>query len=259
MTAANPTVHIIAVHGNGGGSFRFRLLPHLLREASGSSPEVLLTPITLPGFEGMPLPPNPDMGTFVDAIAHEVADLRRRRPHDRVVLLGHGIGGSIVLDAISHRVVQPHGAILHAPVGARLERRLFPRLMRPRPVREAVRLAIGSRLAGAVGPRILFRGSVPRAYVKRFLAEYRRCDAFSVMFDLLTPRWFDELSIAETPTALLWGSEDRVLRSEHVAAFQSKLADQRTVIVDRWGHFPMIEQPLDYAARIADLACELVA
>lgn len=259
MTTTDTPIHIVAVHGNGGGSFRFKLLPHVLREATASRPPVRFTPITLPGFEGMPLPPSPDRGTFVGAIGNEVTDLRRRRPRDAVVLLGHGIGGSFVLDALAHRSIAADGAILHAPVGASLERRLFPRLMRPRAVREAVRLAIGSRLAGFVGPRVLFGGTVPPAYTRRFLAEYRRCAAFSVMFDLLTPQWFEGLEVSQTPTALLWGAEDRVLRSEHVAAFQSKLADHRTVIVDRWGHFPMIEQPLDYAARIADLACELVA
>lgn len=252
----DPTVHIVAVHGNGCGAFRFRMLPRVLREGSGSNPEVILTPITLPGFEGMPLPPDPDASTFVTAIANEIAHLRRHRPADRLVLLGHGVGGTLVLDAIARAKVEVAAAIVHAPAGPG---RPVPRLLRLRPVREAMRLAVGSRAAGALGPRLLFEGRVPRAYTKRFLAEYRRCEAFAVMFDLPTSEWFDRLPAIDTPTALVWGSADRIRTPDGVTAFEAKLGDHRTVIVEGWGHYPMIEQPVDYAARIAGLASELTS
>jgi pimeloyl-ACP methyl ester carboxylesterase len=108
-----------------------------------------------------------------------------------------------------------------------------------------------------VGGRLLLRG-VPADYVDRFFAEYRRCESFQPMFDLLDVDWFTGLEPVDLPGVLLWGDRDRVLTSGQAEAFERLLPSARTAIEPGWGHFPMIDDPDDYALRIATIARELV-
>ncbi len=240
-------VSVIAVHGNGGGGFRWERLPDPLADGVG------LDGITLPGFAGRPLPAGPvSMATFTDAIAEHV----EAHDHPRV-LLGHGIGGALALDAASHRPDLVDGLILHAPVGANLDERLFPRIMSARPIRRLAQSVVGARLTAALaGPR-LFDG-VPAEYGRRFLSEYRRAEAFGVMFDLLTAEWFDALPATAVPTTILWGDRDRVLRVGQADDLAARLSVVDRRIVTGWGHYPMIEQPDDYARVVAEVARALV-
>ncbi len=238
---------VIAVHGNGGGSFRWERLPDPLADG------VRLEGITLPGFAGRPLPDGVvSMATFTDAIAEHV----EVHDHPRV-LLGHGIGGALALDAVSRRPDLVDGLILHAPVGANLDERLFPRIMSARPIRWLAQAVVGSRItASLAGPR-LFDGPPPD-YGRRFLTEYRRAEAFGVMFDLLTAEWFDALPATTVPTTLLWGDRDRVLRVGQADDLAARLSTVDRRIVTGWGHYPMIEQPEDYADVVAEVARALV-
>ncbi|MEM8904418.1 MAG: alpha/beta hydrolase [Actinomycetota bacterium] len=238
---------IIAVHGNGGGSFRFeRLRPHV-------PGHVNFVAVDLPGFGGRPLPQRPaTMELLAGALRDEIA--AQAAP---VVVLGHGIGGSIALSALQD--VDVAGLVLHAPVAARLDTRWFPRLMRPTPVRAAVQRAISSAPARFIGRRLLFRdGDVPRSYVDRFLGEYRHAEAFADMFDLLTAEWFDGLEPLAIPTTILWGDGDRVLGADQATDLLRVVPDASTETVEGWGHFPMIEQPESYLSRIVDISRTLV-
>ncbi|MEM9035628.1 MAG: alpha/beta hydrolase [Actinomycetota bacterium] len=235
---------ILAVHGNGGGAFRFdRLHGHV-------PADVELLAIDLPGFGGRPLPERPaTMETLAGALSDEVAAV-----DGPVVVLGHGIGGSIALSALQGRD-DVAGLILHAPVAARLEQRWFPRLMRPAPVRAAVQWAISSLPARLLGRFVLFRrGDVPRSYVDRFLREYRRTEAFADMFDLLTAEWFESLEPLATPTVILWGEHDRVLGADQADELLRLVPGADVEHVAGWGHFPMVEQPEDYLDRVVELA-----
>lgn len=245
---AAPDLTVIAVHGNGGGAFRFSLLPRTLADG------VDLHAITLPGFEGVALPPGPvSVATFADALADEL-----RRVEGPRVVLGHGIGGSIALDALERNPGIAEGLILHAPVGARLDERLFPRIMSTPAVRTTVQWAISARLTRLVASRLLFRDAPP-GFTDRFLAEYRRCQAFGAMFEILTAEWFDALAPLDVPATVLWGEHDRVLGSDQAAEIEALVPGAERVVVPGWGHFPMIDDPDDYAKRVAEIARRLAA
>ena len=240
-------VTVVAVHGNGGGGFRFSLLPELL------APNVALRAVTLPGFGGRPLPSKPfSLTMLTDALADELETIPGRR-----VLLGHGIGGSIALQLLGDRADLADALILHAPVGAHLDTRLFPKVMARPAVRAAVQRIIAAAPTRLVASRLLFR-SAPQGFADRFLAEYGRCAAFGAMFDALTADWFDALEPVGLPAAIVWGERDRVLDVGHVAAFEALLPASRRIVVDGWGHFPMIDEPGAYAATIGTLVRELV-
>lgn len=245
-------VTIIAIHGNGGGAFRFSLVPDLPAPAT-------LSALTLPGFQGRALPPGPiDLSTFTDAVHAAIDDVRLERPDDAVVLLGHGIGGSVALDVVANDHTAADGLVLLSPVGVKLDERWFPKVMSKPAVRKAAKAIISSPVMQATAGRLLFKGA-PRPFAKRFLAEYANADAFEVMFDLLTAEWFDRLPEAKVPTAIVWGAKDRVLDVSHVEAYEAVIPDTRRVVRSEWGHYPMIEQPDDFATTIADVANELVS
>ncbi len=236
---------IVAIHGNGGGGFRFsRMAEHL-------PADIRLEAVTLPGFGGRPADPTLRTVTdYAEALWGEIADLPRP-----LILLGHGIGGSIALDLLQRQPID--GFILHAPVGTRLDERLFPKLMRPRLVRRIVRWGISSRVTRPLLRRRFFGGSVPRSYADRFLAEYGRAQSSGQMFDIITSSWWDQLQRSETPTVLLWGAEDRVLGADQLDDYRVLLPNHVVDVVPGWGHFPMASDPAAYTERVADWARRL--
>jgi pimeloyl-ACP methyl ester carboxylesterase len=249
MTGKTAPITVVAVHGNGGGASRFaRLDPQL-------ADDVELVALTLPGFGDLPADPN--LKTMADYADRLATLLPAERP---VVILGHGIGGSIALDLVSRRPGAVDGLILHAPVGAHLDTRLFPRLMSTDVVRNVIKRAISLRPLRPLLHRIFFPTGVPEPHRSAFFDGYRRAQAFTQMFDIITPEWFDALPpIADTPVTLLWGANDRVLKAGHTDQFTTKAVTATTEIIDDWDHFPMLEQPEHYAEVIAGLARDLAS
>ena len=241
------TVTVVAVHGNGGGAFRFSLLPDDLGDG------VRLHAITLPGFEGRPLgTDSPTMATYTDDLLATLDGI-----DGPTVVLGHGIGGSIALDALGRRPDAADGLVLHAIVGANLDERWFPRFMSRPAVRAGVQQAISSAPVRAVAGRLLFR-SAPQGFADRFLAEYRRAESFGPMFDLLTADWFDGLAEVPVPTMVLWGAKDRVLDVDQLEVIEALVPNRERRIEPAWGHFPMIDDPAGYARVVAEVARSLV-
>ena len=246
---------IVAVHGNGGGSTRFaRVAQHL---PAG----VRFEAIDLPGFNGVPVDPNL---SSVSDYADHLADLLDRIGENelleapRPIVLGHGIGGSIALDLASRRPGSMDGLILHAPVGADLDTRLIPRVMSTRPVRELARRLLSAKLTRPLWRQLTFPNGAPKADTDAFFEGYRNCASFGQMFEIINVEWFTGLApVAGVPTVLLWGEHDRVLKAGQTAGFAAKVPEARTVIEPGWDHFPMLEQPEEYARVVADLADEL--
>jgi pimeloyl-ACP methyl ester carboxylesterase len=106
--------------------------------------------------------------------------------------------------------------------------------------------------------RLLFSQPVPPATLDRFFDEYRHCAMFGQMFDLITPAWFSSLHPVGLPAALLWGERERVLTVDQLADYHALLPHALVRTVPSWDHFPMIEQPEEYAAEIVSLTRELV-
>jgi pimeloyl-ACP methyl ester carboxylesterase len=246
--AGRPTVTIVAVHGNGGGAHRFARVGPLMPA------DVRLAPITLPGFAQEPA--NRALRSLTDYAA-VLASMVAAEPRPRIVL-GHGIGGSIALELVQRQASLLDGLILHAPVGTRLDRRLFPRLMAIPGARRIGQHTLASRILRPVFRRILFSPSVPSAYLDRFFDEYGQCAVFGQMFDLITPTWFQGLHPSTLPAALLWGEAERLLGVDQVRDYQALLPKAIVRRVPGWGHFPMIEHPDQYAAEIAGLARAMV-
>ena len=239
---------IVALHGNGGGAFRFaRVEPHISARARFHA-------VTLPGFAA--LPRDPALGTLRDYATY-LRGLLVREPRP-LVLLGHGVGGSIALEFAQDFAPDIDGMILHAPVGTRLDLRLFPRLIGLPGARALGKWLFSSRPARPLLRRLLFSRSVPPAYIDRFFGEYRACSAFAQMFDLITPAWFRSLRPIRLPAALLWGERERILTVDQLDDYRALLPGCLSRIVPGWGHFPMIDRPEDNAREIVALAQEVI-
>lgn len=243
---------IVAVHGNGGGSTRFdRVATHF-----SAGPD--FAAIDLPGFNGVPADPSlTDVAAYADRLADLIDAHRSTGP---LVVLGHGIGGSIALDLASRRPDTMDGLILHAPVGADLDTRLFPKIMSTKPVREVIRRMISARPLRPIWRKAFFPIGAPRADTDTFFEGYRTCESFGQMFEIIDADWFDALEpVTDLPVTLLWGEHDRVLKSGQTEAVAAKAPNATRVIESGWDHFPMLEQPEEYARVIVRLADDLVA
>jgi pimeloyl-ACP methyl ester carboxylesterase len=240
---------LVALPGNGGGAFRFsRVRPYL-------PTSIQWVPLTLPGFAERPRDPHLQTMRDYARVIHELI-MPLSRP---LIGLGTGIGGSFWLEYLQHYPETLDGVIFHAPVGARLDRRRFPWLMRLPGMRSLGQTLISAPVLRPWWTRRLFRdgSAIPSEYLDRFFAEYRQTEAFGQMFDILTAAWFNSLDPIDRPAALIWGEHERVLSVDHLADYQRLLPQAIIRRVADWDHFPMIEQPEAYARVIADLAYQL--
>src|SRR5439155_17089636 len=118
---------LVLVGGNGSIEARFRrawpwlearFRPVVVELAGQGSRETAAIPDTLAGF--------------ADDLAAQIERVRVDRP---AVCYGHGVGGLVLAHAVQRLSSPPERLVLHAPVGAHLTRRRFPRLMACRPLR----------------------------------------------------------------------------------------------------------------------------
>ena len=239
---------VIALHGNGGGAHRYaRTAPHF-------DAGVALEALTLPGFAREPRDPAiRDLSGFAEHVAQAIASIPRPR-----MLLGHGIGGSIALEFVQRHAAEIDALILHAPVGARLDQRRFPALMRIPGARGTARRLLASRVFRPIWRRLFFDETVPRDYLDRFFSEYGSCTAFADMFDWITAPWFNGLEPVNTRTALVWGEREKILSPDHIADYTRLVPNHFVRRIPEWDHFPMIDRPEDYARVISDVARELL-
>jgi pimeloyl-ACP methyl ester carboxylesterase len=184
---------------------------------------------------------------FAEQILPHLDALERPR-----ALLGTGIGGSLALELLQRYPEQVDRLILHAPVGAHLDRRRFPKLMKAPGVGWLAQTLIGSPLLRPFWRRLFFETPLEEAFVKEFFEGYRRCQVFSQMFDLITHSWWCGLQPVTVPTVILWGGRERLLSPDQGSPFAQLLPNSRLEILPHWRHFPMIEQPLEFVRKVEE-------
>jgi len=68
------------------------------------------------------------------------------------------------------------------------------------------------------------------------------------------PKWFsmDDLLTCQTPTLLIHGRDDRVVPYEHSLILLSYIPNSRLVLLNRCGHWAMIEHPAEFNRLVID-------
>jgi pimeloyl-ACP methyl ester carboxylesterase len=68
------------------------------------------------------------------------------------------------------------------------------------------------------------------------------------------PKLRGRLHRIKAPTLVLWGDQDRIVSSDYGRAFAQGIPDARFELMGPSGHYPHIEQPAAFAARVAAFA-----
>lgn len=241
-------MNLLMLHGNGGAGARFQLFLEALHKSDAEINPVIPQ---LPGFEGRPLPKSGDYWSlFLKAIEDAIID----KLHEPWVFYGHGIGGSILLEWAARdwlmtngQSILPKQVILHGCIGASLEHRLFPKLMKPFLLRKFIHWLIYQPWLRRRWERklFLFPDRIPGAVRHQFFEDYRRCDAFTVLFDLINANWYRAVQkrVGEKAFYFLWGEKERVVAAKHLQYWRKDFPKATFDIVPEWDHFPMLDQP----------------
>jgi pimeloyl-ACP methyl ester carboxylesterase len=243
---------LLCLHGWGGTACDFLRLAEALRF------EMRIVAIDLPGTGGSE--PSGD-GTYPMSLFHRVIDdVRERLGIGRYALVGHSMGGKVSVTYLLQTPDPPEKLVLIAPYGFPGEEGPLAAWLARHP--HLVRL--GSRLNSEEHLRFFARHQVfhdprridPRSFecvLRSQLSEQGR-EALSVVTlehlgkDSLEPL----LPEVRMPTLLLWGKEDRVLRSRWAQEFHRLIPGSRLVLLPECGHQPMVEKAEETAALIRE-------
>ncbi|MDX1907243.1 MAG: alpha/beta hydrolase [Bacteroidia bacterium] len=250
--------HILVLHGNGGSRTRFEPALALL---ATEHPDIRVVIPALSGFDGRPLPDGVD---YWDLFLQETGQAMHPYEAEDWILYGHGIGGSLLMELAARRYTFPQGftirprrVILHGAIGASLDRRWFPRLMKPQWIRHLIRTLVASPALRPMWVKRLFLHPerIPADVRNRFFEDYGRCASFSVWFDLITDAWYQRIRplVRDEPFYLLWGERERVVASKYLPLWTADFPRATLDIMPGWDHFPMLDDPAGFVRKFVVL------
>ena len=238
---------ITAIHGNGGGGFRFDLARPLFPD------NINFHNPSLPGFDcNKKQTKKLTIKEYADWLADYISDVPRPN-----ILMGHGLGGVFVLEFLQKYSYLVDGVILHSIVGANLNKRIFPKLMKLPMVAFLIKNLIASPAFRPIISRKFFQNKIDSNYEKLFFQAFGKCEVFENMFQIINYSWFKSLSKIHLPTIFLWGEKDWILTPNEINELQSLFQNSSKLIISDWDHFPMIDKPESYVSEITKIATDL--
>ena len=238
---------ITAIHGNGGGGFRFDLVRPLFPD------NVNFHNPSLPGFDcNKKHTKKLTIKEYADWLADYISDIPRPN-----ILMGHGLGGVFILEFLQKYSYLVDGVILHSIVGANLNKRIFPKLMKLPKVAFLIKNLIASPAFRPIISRKFFQNKIDSNYEKLFFEAFGKCEVFENMFQIINYSWFRSLSKIHLPTIFLWGEKDWILTPNEINELQSLFQNSSKLIISDWDHFPMIDKPESYVSHITRIAKDL--
>jgi len=175
---------------------------------------------------------------FLDAIGAEQA-----------ILVGHSMGGAIVLDLALRHAPRVAGLGLVA-TGARL--RVMPAIFEG--IRQDPEAAVRLICDFAFGPEApeemvrLGRRQMAAIPPDVFCGDFTACDAFNVM---------DQLAEIAAPTLVLCGTQDQLTPSKYSVYLRDHIAHAALHLIQGAGHMVMVERPKAVAEAISAFAADL--
>jgi len=239
---------LVLVHGFGGNSYTWRYwVPRL-----GDSHRVLL--VDLKGHGASPKPYDDRYSPFdqADLLARTI----RARELEDVTLIGHSLGGGVVL-ATALRLLDSEPDRLRSLVLVSAATR--PQEI-PRYIGWARKPVLGHLFLRLVPPRTLMRwalrsivhdpSTVSREQIEAYaepILSWKDRRALLKGARQIVPEGADEVVARypsiDRPTLLLWGRDDPVVPVELGRDLEKTLPDARLEILDGCGHLPQEEQP----------------
>ncbi len=153
------------------------------------------------------------------------------------------VNAIVLLDAAGAQGVQP----IKPYLGARLSQSWLGRLVMPHVTPESI---IRSSLVQTVADS----GQVTDTVVKRYweLLRYpgnRKAAGDRSLVDREPDKW-NEIGSLKMPVLLIWGKKDSVIPVAHGTAFAKAIKGSSLIIIEKAGHLPMEEQPVEVAKAI---------
>ena len=248
---------VVFLGSNGHCTERLNLARSALARmvGAGKCAPLEIREVEYPGFEGRA--PAANLEEFLAEAARQTAQLST----PSTVHYATGAGGLILL-ALRARDGAPGRIILQAPVLWGLEARRFPLWMRVPAAGWMVRAAMRLPPVRWWFSRKYFTGKVPGDVKRAFFRGYARCRGFARLFSWLEPSFLRDLEarFREKPSRLegvevWWGGRDRVLTTAELVPTEAALGVRWPLReFPEWGHYPMIEQPEEWIAKVGQAA-----
>jgi pimeloyl-ACP methyl ester carboxylesterase len=202
--------------------------------------------------------PLPDARSLIEWYADHVSEYVQEAALGSVVLVGHSMGGAVVLTLALHRPTWLKALVLTS-TGARLP--VSPRILEllRADYRAAVELIIELSFAPfhslhrplTYSQKLLINGArrqmlrVPREVT---LADYQACAHFDVTH---------RLSEVRLPTLCITGDQDRMVPPEHSRLLHERIAGSRLEVVEGAGHMLPLERPDEYNHRVEEFVAAI--
>lgn len=197
-----------------------------------------------PGWGGSALP---DWIGSVDDLAYLYLDLAAALDLRHAVLVGNSFGGWIAAEMAVRNTQRLAGLVLASPfgikVGGVLDRDIVD--MHAIPRAEFIRLAWANPAKGEI--------DYTRLPETELAGVARGREALAVfgwkpyMHNPRLKRWLHRIDV---PTCLVWGEHDGIVAQSYVEAWAGEIPGARIATLSDAGHFPHLEQPAAFAARV---------
>ncbi len=230
---------LLLLHGAGGAGVWLDIHARLAERFTVFAP-------VQPGFAGTPLP---NWLRGADDVALHTFDLMRVLGLDSALLVGFSLGGWIATEMAVLRPRSVGRLVLVAPIGVKTEKPL-PDLFIMEPHEAAPYLFADLSKAMALMP------AVPSVDVVVRMWEEQAAVARLAWHRPYNPSLFRRLHMIESPTLVVWGSEDRFVAPAHGEMLAREIAGARLEIVPGAGHALAIEKPEELARQIIAFAAE---
>jgi pimeloyl-ACP methyl ester carboxylesterase len=224
---------LLCVHGSGGRAENF------LPQISGLSGQVNVASIDLPGHGQTP---GPGMERISDYAAW-LGDFLEAGPV-RPVLLGHSLGGAVVMEMVLNRPHLARGLIL-AGTGSRLK--VLPAILEGvlQDFAATVLLVVRTAYARGVDQIMIDRGVAELSQVepKVLWGDFTACDRFDISH---------RLGEIHLPTWCIVGSDDRMTPPKYSQYLADHIAGAGITIIESAGHMARLEKPAAFNEAVLD-------
>lgn len=191
------------------------------------------------------------------ALANDVNDAMAEAGISEATIVGHSWGGSVALVFALNHPERVRSLVLVASLA--YERQL------PWVMKAARTPGLGEFIVGTFYTAQL-DANLERAFYDPSLLTYQdvenvrwlarvpgsKATALAITRGIDLEKWQGRYAKIDVPTLIVWGKQDRILHRWWADRLAGDLRQARVEIIDRCGHFPMIEAPERFAALVED-------
>jgi pimeloyl-ACP methyl ester carboxylesterase len=230
---------LLFLHAGYGLDFEAASLERLATQARVIAP-------THPGFGGSE---RPSSMTTVDDVAYLYLDLLQELDLRDVTLVGVSLGAWIAAEIAVKSTERLAKLVLSNAVGIKVGNR------ETRDIADIFAMTEDEFNAAAFAdPAVAVRDykSMPEAQVLRVAKNREALARFAWSPYMHNPKLSSRLHRVNVPTLFLWGSRDHIVSQDYGRAYCAAVPGARFELIDAAGHFPHIEQPEVFAAKVLD-------